>query len=141
MSKNISYDASVELTSTITLPSTLSNTETDLFIVKDLKYVVKSQFTVYGSVALGAVASVTFYYYISPDNGVTWYPVSFFPTGYANDIQQRKCLVDSGTYTSGANSLFEDDIAVSACFAFKVTGKSASGTPTLNALRVLGRDN
>jgi len=141
MSVGINTYASPEIAqSDIALPATLTISEVDLFVLTDQRHIHKSQITVYGAVTLGAVTSATFYYYVSPD-GTNWYPISFFPSGYAAAVNQRSCIIDSTTYSTGGKSMFEDDIGASAFMSFKITGKSSSGTPTLNALKVLTRDN
>lgn len=124
----------------ITLPTTLSTTETDLVIIKDHKYLQASQFTIMVSVDLGAVTSCTFYYYYSPDEGTTWYPVSLYDTS-TGKMTQRSVVVDSGTYATSGHSMFIDNIGLGACTRFKVTGKSASATPTLNNVIVSTRNN
>lgn len=125
--------------SVTSVPSTLTSSEADLFIVKDYKDLQKSQITIYASVTLGVVTSATFFYYLSPDNGTTWYPISLYNTS-TGEITQRSVVVDSGTYSTGGASRFADNVPLGASMAFKVTGIAASGTPTYS-LKVLLRDN
>ncbi len=137
-----SYANGYQAATSITVPTTLTTSETDLFIIKNLGDLKSSQLTVYGGVTLGGVASATFYYYVSPNIGAaspTWYPISLYNTS-TGEITQRAVLVDSGTYATGGVSEFADNVPLAACTAFKVTGKSASGTPTL-ALTVMVRNN
>lgn len=117
----------------------LSGTETNLLTITDTKYLKSSQLSIYLSVTLGAVASATFYYYFSPDNGTTYHPVSLYNTS-TGEITQRSVLVDSGTYSTGGVSLALDNVPMAAGTTLKITGKSASGTPAF-ALTVLARDN
>ncbi len=128
-------------TNTATVPTTLTVTETDLVIMTNMKDLQKSQFSVYAGVTLGGVASVTFAYYHSPDNGTTWYPLCFAPNPATSAILQRKGIMDSTSYSTAGVSRFIDSVAVDASTAFKVTGVAASGTPTLNYINVLVRDN
>lgn len=118
----------------------LSSSEATLLTVTDITKLRASQFSVYGSLDLGAVTSCRFYYYFSPDNGTTWFPVSLYNTSNG-EITQRSIVVDSGTYSTNGHSMFLDDIQVSGATAFKITGKSASGTPILNSLYLVARDN
>lgn len=119
--------------------TTLSSTETPLLTITDTKFLKSSQFTVYATVTLGAVASATFYYYYSPDNGTTWLPVSLYNTS-SGQMTQRSVVVDSGTYSASGVYSFTDNVPVGACTQFRITGKSASGTPAFT-LTLLGRDN
>jgi len=112
----------------ITPPATLTTTETDLVVVKDHKYLDSSQLTIFLSVTLGAVASATFYYYYSLDEGTTWHPVSLYDTS-TGKMTQRAVVIDSGTYAVGGVSLALDNLGLGTTTQFKVTGKSASGTP------------
>lgn len=138
----ISYGAASKAASTITIPTTLTSTETDLFIHVGTGILRYSQFTIYAGVTLGGVTSSTFYYYVSPnasDASPVWYPISLYATS-TGEITQRAVLVDSGTYVIGGVSQFCDNLPVPACVGFKITGKSSSGTPTL-ALSVMTRNN
>ncbi len=132
MGEEISYGHGAPIASTIALPSTLTTSEVDLFIATDGKYLKHSQFSVMVSLDLGAVMSGTFFYYVSPDGGTNWYPVSNYNIS-TGEITQRKVVVDSGTYVTGGHSKYNDDVPV--------TGKAASGTPTLNAVIVCARNN
>lgn len=132
-------NASFPQANSIATVTALSTSETDIFVVKDMKDMEKSQTTIYGSVTLGAVASATFYYYVSPDNGTTWHPISLYNTS-TGEVTQRAVLVDSGTYATGGVSLFADSVPMPATTAFKVTGKSATGTPAVS-LKIMLRDN
>lgn len=136
----VSYNNGTTANNTISVPATLTVTETDLYVVTNYAYLRKSQVTVFADVTLGAVASATFYYYYSIDNGTTWYPVSLYNTS-TGQISQRAIVVDSGTYATGGASRFVDNVPLGTSLAFKVTGKSASGTPTLNKVLVMVRDN
>lgn len=140
MSHNISYDGACILQNTLAvIPTTLTTSEADLFIAKDNKYLSKSQLSVYLSVTLGAVVSATFNYYFSPDRGVTWYPyVLYNPTN--GEVPQRTLVIDAASYSTGGVSSCVDGVAFEAALAFKVTGKSNSGTPAYS-VQVLGRDN
>lgn len=132
------YESPVIAMSDISALTALSVTETDLFVTTDQKYLHKSQLTVFGEVTLAGVASSTFYYYLTYD-GSNWFPVSLYNTS-TGEITQRSVLVDSGTYATGGKSRFVDNVPFGAAIGFKVTGKSASGTPAMK-LSVLVRDN
>ena len=143
MTQSIDYQPGVDTTSSITIPSAFAGaTETDLFILADTKYVRASQLTIMGSVTLGGVTSVTFYYYYSPDSGTTWYPVSLYNTS-SGEMTRRSVLLDSGTgtYPVSTHSRFVDNVPLGAATQFKITGVSASGTPTLDSLHVFIRNN
>ena len=134
----IQYESPVQTQSSITVPSALSGTETDLFKIVDQRYLHKSQFTVFASVTLGAVTSATFYYYITP-NGTNWYPISLYNTT-TGEITQRSVVIDSGTYALSSVSYFADNVPLGACLGFKITGKSSSGTPAYT-ISIISRDN
>lgn len=137
----VSYgNSSLPTTNTATVPATLTTSEVDLIIVTKLQDLCKSQLTIYGGVTLGGVASATFYYYLSPDNGTTWFPISLYATA-TGVITQRAVVVDATTYATGGVSRFADNVPLGASTAFKVTGKSATGTPTLTNIVVMLRDN
>jgi hypothetical protein len=135
----IRYGLAGQVQNAITAPTTLTVTEADLYVVTDAKFVMYSQFAVMAQVTLGGVVSATFYYYVSPDGGTTWYPISLYNAS-TGEMTRRAVLLDSGTYSTGGVSYFNDDIAVSATSAFKVTGKAASGTPSYTVW-VGGRNN
>lgn len=139
MHSQIGYDMGYKAPSTITVPTTLTSSEVDLYIVTISSAIQKSQLTIYGAVTLGVVTSGTFYYYLSPDNGTTWYPISLYNTS-TGEITRRNVVVDSGTYATGGISYFVDNVPFGAATQFKVTGKSSSATPTLG-LTVMVRDN
>lgn len=120
-----------------TIPTTLTNSETDLYIVTENAYVKQSQFTIYLEVASGQTA--TFYYYGSPDSGTTWYPICLYNTT-TGELTQRPAVLDSGSYTANSKYYGIDNIAAGAYTKFKVTGKSATGTPAYTVI-VTGRNN
>lgn len=131
-----------ECQNSITLPATLTTVEADLFVVKDFKFLEASQFTIYGSITLGGVASASFFYYYSPDSGATWFPVSLYSAS-TGEATQRLVLLDSGTgaHPVSGKSRFVDDLKVSGTTAFKITGLSATGTPAIDFLYVFFRNN
>jgi hypothetical protein len=139
METKTGYEQSGVFKPTSTPPTTLTTSEVDLGIFNSAAYLNQSQISIYGSVTLGAVASATFYYYYSPDSGSTWYPVSLYNTS-TGEITQRSVVVDAGTYVTGGKSLFLDSTPVAAGNWFKVTGKSATGTPAF-LITVMGRNN
>ncbi len=134
----ISYESPVTVKNETTLPATLTITEATIFSTTDQRYLKKSQLTVMNSVTLGGVASATFYYYLSP-NGTDWFPISLYNTT-SGEMTQRNVLVDSGSYVIGGVSSFSDNVPLGACYAFKITAKSASGTPVYTT-SVISRDN
>ncbi len=136
----VNYSIGTQADSSIALPATLATGEADLVIITNRQYLNVSQLTIYGSVTLGAVASATFYYYYSPDNGTTWYPVCLYNTS-TGEITQRSVVVDSGTYSTGGHSRFVDNIPLGWCTQFKVTGKSATGTPAIDNIAITVRNN
>lgn len=136
----VNYSIGTQADSSISLPATLTTGEVDLIIITNRQYINCSQLSIYGSITLGAVASATFYYYYSPDNGATWYPVSLYNTS-TGEVTQRSVVVDSGTYATAGHSRFVDNIPLGWCTQFKVTGKSASGTPTIDNLAITIRNN
>jgi len=143
MSQNIDYALGTSCNSSIAIPAAFAGaTETDLFILADLKYVQASQLTVMGSVTLGGVTSVTFYYYYSPDSGTTWFPVSLYNSS-TGEMTRRAVLLDSGTGTNpvATHSRFVDNVPLGGSTQFKITGVSASGTPALDSLFVFSRNN
>jgi len=141
MQATVSYNAPAGARNTITAPTTLTSTETDLFVITDPNFLKKSQLTVYGTVTLGAVASATFYYYMSPDNGTTWFPISLYSTT-TGEMTRKSVLVDSGTGTFPTTGAYRfiDNVPLGATTQFKVRGKSDSGTPAYT-LTVMFRDN
>ncbi len=134
------YEPGYAAKNEITAPANLSVTETDLYVIKIESAMQKSEFTIYGAVTLGAVTSATFNYYYSPDGGTTWFPVTLYNTTNG-EITQRKVVVDSGSYSTGGVSYFADNHQMGSATAFKVTGLSASGTPTLTKVLVMVRNN
>lgn len=133
----IRFGIGSEVQNSITLPATLTTSEADIFVVKDQKYMMFNQYTIMGQVTLGGVTSATFFYYVSPDGGTTWYPISLY--GTAGEMTQRPVKVDSATYATGGVSYFTDVIDLPATLAFKVTGTSSSATP-LYGIWVGGRN-
>jgi len=140
MAHAIDYELGTKTTSTITTPATLSTSETDLYIVKDFKYVQASQLSIYGNVTLGSVTSATFNYYFSTDSGTTWFPVCLYNTS-TGAMTQRSVLVNSGTYAASSVSYFLDNIPMSSSTAFKVTGLQTTGTACAFNLSVMVRNN
>ena len=134
------YESPVEVNNEATVPANLTVTETTLFLTTDQKYLHKSQLTIMASVVLSGLTSATLRYYCSPD-GTVWYPVSLYNTS-TGEITQRSVVLDSGsnsTITSGSWSAM-DNVPLGACFAFKITGLSNTGTPAYT-LKVISRDN
>lgn len=136
----ISFESPNIVHNETTLPATLTTSEATIFSTTDQKYLRKSQLSIMAQVTLGGVASATFYYYVNPNSaGTTWYPISLYNTS-TGEIIQRSVLVDSGTYSTGGVSSFVDNVPMPACFAFKITAKSATGTPAYG-INVATRDN
>ena len=148
MSVGINTYASPEIVqSDIALPATLTTSEVDLFILTDQRHLHKSQLTVYGSAVLSGLTTVTFNYYMGVNISTSgtpswlWYPICLYATA-TGIITQRSVLLNSTSHTS-ADSLswdFTDNVPLGACFAFKITGKSNTGTPAYT-LKVESRDN
>lgn len=141
----VAYEQSGVMASTIALPTTLTTSEADLGIYSYGGGIKQSQLSIYVGLTLGGVAKGTFNYYYSPNygdsaNATVWYPVSLYNTS-TGEITQRSVVVDSGTYATGGVSRYVDNVPLGGCVAFKVTGIAASGTPTLNALTVMVRNN
>lgn len=129
----VQYPNGYAIPSTVTAPTTLTGTETDLFVVKDLGSLKATKATAYIQLTLGVVTSGTFQVYFSPNVGAvtpTWYPISKFDssTGAAT---VSPILVNSSTYAVSGVSQVEYTFNVEASTAFKITGVASSGTPTL----------
>lgn len=125
--------------STTTLPTTLTTSETALYTILDQQPLKQSQLSIYLTVTLGGVTSATFYYYYSTDGGTTWNPISLYNTT-TGEMIQRSVLIDSGTYATGGVSSCVDNVPLAACTGFRITGKSASGTPVYT-VKVMVRNN
>lgn len=138
------YESPIEVSNEITAPSTLTVTETELFRTTDQKYLHKSQLTIFTSVVLSGLTSATFRYYlcVNPmDATPVWYPICLYNTS-TGEMTQRSVVLDNGsnsTIISGSWSAL-DNVPLGACFAFKVTGLSNTGTPAYT-LKVISRDN
>ena len=105
-------------------------TETTLMTVTDENFTRQTQVTGYFQVTLGSATNVKIRYYMSPDNGTTWYQVPHKDktTGALTDfpsIINSTSPVQSGVYKT------TDDLPMSATTAIKVTGQATTNTATL----------
>lgn len=134
----ITYNASV--IASLSTVTSITTTEADLVIITDPKFLQRSQLTAYYDVILGSATSVLFRYYVRPDLGTIWYeiPAQNPATGVLED---QPSAVDSTSPTQSTNIRTIDDIPVSACMSFKITGTSVGASATLSNLHVLMRDN
>lgn len=135
------YEAPVAVNNEITQPTTLTTSEADLFKTTDQKFLHKSQLTLMVKLTLGSATQGTFYAYASPD-GSTWYPICLYNT-VTGEITQRKVVADSGSFSTGGGTIlwFVDDIPLSACQAFKITGLSTGASSSTLVLNLFARDN
>lgn len=138
------YESPDTVNNEIVLPATLTTGEVDLFKTTDQKYLHKSQLTVLLSVVLSGLTSATFRAYITGnpmDTTVVWYPICLYNT-ISGEIIQRSVVLDSGSNTTATSGSWSavDNIPLSACLGFKITGTCNTGTPAYT-LKVLARDN
>lgn len=139
----VSYASGAPVSNNLTsVPTTLTTSETQLFVHTKLGSLRYSQFTVYLQVTLGGVTSGTFYYYFTPEYAgasTVWYPVCVYNTS-TGSIPRRAVVVDSTAYATGGVSYAVDELPVGATSAFLITGSSASGTPAFT-IKVMSRNN
>ena len=147
MAEIIQYASPEIVQSDIALPSTLTTSEVDLFVLTDQRILHKSQLTIYGSAVLSGLTSATFGYYYGINTSTTatpswlWYPVTLYAT--STGIMTARSVVLNSTSHTSADTLswdFTDNVPLGATFAFKITGKANTGTPAYT-LKVESRDN
>lgn len=138
MDVNVGYDNGSEIANGLaSVPTTLTTSEADVFKTSNSQALRFSRYSLYYTVTLGAVANVTFKYYYSIDNGVTWYSLPTYNTS-TGAVPPRPLFIDSTTYANTGVSQVVDVVTVAGGTAFKVTGVSATGTPAFT-VRVNGR--
>lgn len=118
-----------------------TSTETDLVTISNNNFLSSSQITVYYRVTLGSATKADFRYYVSPDDGSTWYqvPIQDPTDGVLENIPNA--AIDSSTYSSASVSYAIHDIPMSSCKKFKITGKSTTAAATVDKIHVFVRDN
>ena len=133
----LSWQGSLISTSFNALLGNLNATETPVFLIAGLNSMAKSQLSAYLTAASGNNA--TFYYYYSPDVGVTWIPLCLYNTS-TGELTQRSVLLDSGSYTYNSNYEGLDNIPMSAASMLLITGKSSTSSQAYTCTVVV-RDN
>lgn len=139
MSHEIAYSLPAPLTSTITVPTSITTSEADLFIITDQKVLRKSQITILFDVTLGSATKVGFRYYLW--DGTTWYPIPIknLSSGELTDVPS---LIDSSSYlVTGSQYRSVEEIPLTGGMGFKITGVATGATATLNTLAVYVKDN
>lgn len=146
MSDQIDYGPSINAGSG-SLSASLSTTETDVVIIKDQQPLRKSQITVYHSATLGGNTAIKLRYYValktapggsngsaSSGSAADWYeiPVKDLSTGNLTDLPSQL----TGTFLQCV-----DDVAVPACYGFKVTAQGVGGGTGSITSTITGRDN
>jgi hypothetical protein len=121
-----------------TVPTTLSSTETPIYLVAYSGNVQLSQLAVYLEMGTGGTTG-TFNYYESPDNGTTWYPVSLFSTS-TGVLSQRSVVLSSASFTYSSKYWGQDTLPATAMTMLLITGTSAASTPAYTCV-VMGRNN
>jgi hypothetical protein len=106
--------------------------ETTLVTITDQNFLRKSSFTVMIGATFGAATEIDIRYYCSPNYGTTWYAV---PYKSGNQLQ------NSGLAMNTIGTSISDNVAIPACSAFKVTGKSITQSGMVDTIYILARDN
>ena len=142
MNSEISYGAAVQIGAATPATTYSDGTEHTLVTITDLKYHKKSQMTTYFDISLvSGSTKVSVRYYMSPDNGTTWFqvPLKITSTGILSNIPTVLDLT-SPTQTTKIRTI--EDISLSGTTAVKITGQADNAAGfTVNTLNVFGRDN
>lgn len=135
----ISYELGT-IASAIKTDTEIDTSEGDILIVRDFKFLQKSQVSVYFAVELGSATEVKFSYYVSPDGGLTWFklPTRNDSTGLLSDIPTK---VDATSPTQGGIIQVVDEFPMSATNCLKITGQAVTDKATLKSLYIGVRDN
>lgn len=138
MAESITYPVPAPAAA-ITTNTNITTSEADLLTVSDFKYFQKSQITCYYQVTLNSATQVKFRYYFTPD-GSTWYrlPAKNVSSGLLSDIPT---IIDSTSPTTSGKIQTMEDIPLSGCLGFKITGQAVTNTAQLNNLSIFVRDN
>ena len=119
---------------------TVATTETDLMTVTNQNFTRQSQITGYFKITPGSSTNVKIRYYMSPDNGTTWFqvPTKDKTTGALTDLPS---IINSTSPTQTGVYLCVEDIPMSATTAIKVTGQATTDVAVLTIGYLFVRDN
>jgi hypothetical protein len=134
----VNYEKPLEISSATTV--TVATNETTLMTVTDQNFTRQTQLTVYFKVTLGDATNVKIRYYMSPDNGTTWYcvPIKNKTTAILEDTPS--VIYATSPTVSGVQYVIED-LPMSATTAIKITGQATGAAATLNKAYLWVRDN
>jgi len=100
-------------------------------------YLRKSQITIYTDFTLGTASKIYLRYYVSWDNGTTYYQIPVKDlTSTKGELTNLPSILDA---SSPAKVV--EDLPLSACNAFKITAQTDANTSTINAITAVVRDN
>lgn len=123
---------------TKTVPTTLTTSELPIYLVTYSGDTQQSQLMAFLSVAAGGTAG-TFNYYVSPDNGVTWYPIVVYTTS-TGVATQRSYILNSTAYTLSSVYYGSDAQPMPTTTQLLVTGL-ISGSTAAFTCTLMGRNN
>lgn len=128
------------LASVATDNSIITTSETDIMVVTDGKFIRQTQLSIYLKVTLGSATGLKIRYYMSPDNGTTWFqiPIKDKITGVLYDTPS---IISSDSPTQSSAQLIVEDVPLSGGTAYKVTAQSVGSSSTLNKGYIFIRDN
>ena len=118
-----------------------SNTvETTILTINNADYLRQSELSVYYNLTFGSASSVKLRYYLTPDNGTTYYEMTkrVDSTGILTDLPS---VIDATSpQTAGVAKLVET-VRLGAGNGLKITGQAVTANATLNSCYVYVRDN
>lgn len=126
----------------------VTTAETTMLTVRDLKFLEKSQLSLYFDLDLsgGTISSVKFRVYFTYQGPTvaspTWYPVPTYNLG-TGELTDTGIVIDSSSYAYTTNEYRQVfDEPMSSAMGFKVTAiGTGSSTATLNSITAVVRDN
>lgn len=115
--------------------SDVDTTEEDVLIITNQGYFNDSQFSIYLTVTLGTHTSMSIRYYCRDEVDGAWHLIPF-------KNEATGILTDVASVVNAANTLTPvDNIALPACFGFRVTAQGTGGANGTVTAKVLSRSN